>query len=82
MEHKRLTLFAGHYGSGKTNICIDKIIFTACRNYSGKTLYTTFSRGLLIDTKLKVEEILENVVSDTGSASGGYLSVTIEGELP
>ena len=33
-------------------------------------------------TKLKVEEILENVVSDTGSASGGYLSVTIEGELP
>ena len=33
-------------------------------------------------TKLKTEEILENVVSDTGSASGGYLSVTIEGELP
>ena len=33
-------------------------------------------------TKLKVEEILKNVVSDTGSASGGYLSVTIEGELP
>ena len=23
MEHKRLTLFAGHYGSGKTNIAIN-----------------------------------------------------------
>ena len=33
-------------------------------------------------TKLKTEDILENVVSDTGSASGGYLTVTIEGELP
>ena len=22
MEHKRLTLFAGHYGSGKTNIAV------------------------------------------------------------
>lgn len=48
-------LVQGVAGSGKTNICIDKIIFTACKNYSGKTLYTTFSRGLLIDTKLKVE---------------------------
>jgi len=45
----------GVAGSGKTNICIDKIIYTACKNYSGKTLYTTFSRGLLVDTKLKVE---------------------------
>lgn len=33
-------------------------------------------------TKLKTEGILENVVSDTGSVSGGYLTVTIEGELP
>lgn len=33
-------------------------------------------------TKLKVEEILENVVSDTGVIQNGYLSVTIEGELP
>ena len=23
MEHKRLTLFAGHYGSGKTNIAVN-----------------------------------------------------------
>ena len=60
-------LVQGVAGSGKTNICIDKIIFTACKNFTGKVLYTTFSRGLLIDTKLKVEsykkdliEILEN----------------------
>jgi len=48
-------LVQGVAGSGKTNICIDKIIYTACKNYTGKTLYTTFSRGLLSDTKLKVE---------------------------
>lgn len=60
-------LVQGVAGSGKTNICIDKIIFTACKNFSGKTLYTTFSRGLLIDTKLRVEEYkrdLEKVLSD------------------
>ena len=33
-------------------------------------------------TKLKTEEILENVVSDTGEMQNGYLTVTIEGELP
>ena len=33
-------------------------------------------------TKLKTEGILNNVVSDTGTIQGGYLSVTIEGELP
>ena len=43
-------LVQGVAGSGKTNVCINKIIYTACRNYSGKILYTTFSRGLLIDT--------------------------------
>ncbi len=48
-------LVQGVAGSGKTNVCIDKIIFTSCKNYSGKVLYTTFSRGLLVDTKLKVE---------------------------
>ncbi|MGN1221700.1 MAG: UvrD-helicase domain-containing protein, partial [Christensenellales bacterium] len=48
-------LVQGVAGSGKTNICIDKIIFSACKNYGGKILYTTFNRGLLTDTKLKVE---------------------------
>jgi len=32
--------------------------------------------------KLKTEEILEDVVSDTGTLVDGYLNVTIEGELP
>ena len=35
-------LVQGVAGSGKTNICISKIIYTACQNYSGKVLYTTF----------------------------------------
>lgn len=33
-------------------------------------------------TKLKTDTILKNVVSDTGTMKDGYLSVTIEGELP
>lgn len=48
-------LVQGVAGSGKTNLCIDKIIYTASKNYSGKVIYTTFSRGLINDTKLKVE---------------------------
>ena len=54
-------LVQGVAGSGKTNICIDKIIYTACKNYTGKTLYTTFSRGLLADTKLKVDSFKEDL---------------------
>jgi len=55
-------LVKGVAGSGKTNICIDKIIFTACKNYSGKLLYTTFSRGLLIDTKLRIENYKKDLI--------------------
>ena len=29
MEHKRVTLFAGHYGSGKTNIAVNYALFLA-----------------------------------------------------
>lgn len=36
----------------------------------------------IFKTKLKTEGILKNVVSDTGTMQSGYLSVTIEGELP
>ena len=54
-------LVQGVAGSGKTNICIDKIIYTACKDYSGKTLYTTFSRGLLVDTIQKVNVFKTNV---------------------
>ena len=48
-------LVQGVAGSGKTNICISKLIYTACKNYGGRVLYTTFSRGLIVSTKLKVE---------------------------
>ena len=32
MEHKRLTLFAGHYGSGKTNIAVNYAVLLAKEN--------------------------------------------------
>lgn len=54
-------LVQGVAGSGKTNICISKIIFVACRNYTGRILYTTFSRGLLVDTKNKIELFKNNI---------------------
>lgn len=50
------------------------IVITAKSKYYEEIAY--------FKTKLKTEEILENVVSDTGSSAEGYLSVTIEGELP
>lgn len=55
-------LVQGVAGSGKTNICINKILFTACRAYAGRILYSTFSRGLLIDTKQKVQTYIQNLV--------------------
>ena len=70
-ENKNM-LVQGIAGSGKTNVCIDKIIFCACRNYFGQILYTTYSRGLLTETKNKVEvykrmliEFLERSKRDT-----------------
>lgn len=54
-------LVQGVAGSGKTNLCVDKIIFAACRSYRGKILYTTYSRGLLIDTQTKVKLIENNL---------------------
>lgn len=70
-QHKIVTLedqnvlVQGVAGSGKTNICINKIIFTACRAYAGKILYTTFSRGLLIDTKQKTQTFIQNLIDFT-----------------
>lgn len=55
-------LVQGVAGSGKTNVCIDKIIFSSCRNYGGKVLYSTYSRGLLMDTKLKVDAFKKDLV--------------------
>lgn len=47
-------LVQGVAGSGKTNVCVEKIVYCACRNYGGRVLYTTFSRGLLTETKNRV----------------------------
>jgi len=49
-------LVQGVAGSGKTNLCIDKIVYSAGRGYAGRTLYSTFSRGLLADTKTRLNE--------------------------
>ena len=53
----------GVAGSGKTNVCIEKLVWVASKNYGGKVLYTTFSRGLLNETKLKVEAFKNNLKS-------------------
>ena len=58
---KENLLVQGVAGSGKTNVCLSKIIWVASRNYSGRILYTTFSRGLLIDTKSKIEIFKNNI---------------------
>ena len=60
-ENKNM-LVQGVAGSGKTNVCIDKVIYSACREYHGRTLYSTFSRGLLIDTKARVDAFAETVL--------------------
>ncbi|MCH5154576.1 MAG: ATP-dependent helicase [Clostridiales bacterium] len=54
-------LVQGVAGSGKTNVCVEKIVYCACRNYRGKVLYTTFSRGLLTETRNRVELFIKNI---------------------
>ncbi|MDE7372630.1 MAG: AAA family ATPase [Clostridia bacterium] len=54
-------LVQGIAGSGKTNVCIEKIVYCACRNYRGSVLYTTFSRGLLSETRTRVELFSRNI---------------------
>ncbi len=66
-------LLQGVAGSGKTNICIDKIVFSAFRGYSGKILYTTFSRGLLTDTKEKVITFTDNLKRFIKELDGGKI---------
>ena len=51
-------LVQGVAGSGKTNVCVEKIVYCACRNYGGRVLYTTFSRGLLSETKDRVNSFV------------------------
>lgn len=47
----------------KTNICVAKIIFSACKEYRGKILYTTYSKSLLNDVKEKIEIFKFNLKS-------------------
>ena len=54
-------LVQGVAGSGKTNVCVEKIVYCACRNYRSAVLYTTFSRGLLSETRNRVELFLKNI---------------------
>ncbi len=53
-ENKNL-LVQGVAGSGKTNVCVAKIIYSASKEYRGKILYTTYSKSLLNETKEKIE---------------------------
>ena len=69
-------LVQGVAGSGKTNICISKIIFTACRGYTGRILYTTYSRGLLIDTKNRVDIFKNNLKNFVEDYKNGRLVFT------
>lgn len=54
-------LVQGVAGSGKTNVCVEKIVYCACRNYRGRVLYTTFSRALLAETQNRVSQFLRNI---------------------
>ncbi|MDE6585242.1 MAG: AAA family ATPase [Clostridia bacterium] len=54
-------LVQGVAGSGKTNVCVEKIVYCAARNYRGAVLYTTFSRGLLTETRNRVELFTKNI---------------------
>lgn len=61
-ENKNV-IVQGVAGSGKTNICVAKIIFSACKEYRGKILYTTYSKSLLNDVKEKIEIFKFNLKS-------------------
>lgn len=64
-------LVQGIAGSGKTNVCVEKVVYCACRDYRGKVLYTTFSRGLLAETRDRVELFLKNIEDFTKAYAGG-----------
>lgn len=68
-------LVQGVAGSGKTNVCVDKIIFAACRGYSGKILYSTYSRGLLVETQNKVGVFASSLKNFLDGYQNGTLEV-------
>ncbi|MDE7168247.1 MAG: AAA family ATPase [Clostridia bacterium] len=67
-------LVQGIAGSGKTNVCVEKIVYCACRNYRGAVLYTTFSRGLLTETRNRVELFLKNIDGFISAYEGGRVA--------
>ena len=71
-EGKNL-LVQGIAGSGKTNVCIDKILFAAVSSYRGRTLYSTFSRGLLLDVRKKAEAFAESLRAFLADLDGGKI---------
>ena len=66
-------LVQGIAGSGKTNVCVEKIVYCACRNYRGGVLYTTFSRGLMSETRNRVELFVKNIDDLIASYEAGNL---------
>lgn len=64
-------LVQGIAGSGKTNVCVEKIVYCACRDYRGRVLYTTFSRGLLAETRDRVNLYLKNIEDFASAYSAG-----------
>lgn len=64
-------LVQGIAGSGKTNVCVEKIVYCACRDYRGRVLYTTFSRGLLAETRDRVNLYLKNIEDFVRAYSAG-----------
>ena len=66
-------LVQGVAGSGKTNVCVEKIVYCACRNYRGEVLYTTFSHGLLSETRNRVELFSQNIDEFLAAYEAGNL---------
>lgn len=79
-ENKNM-LVQGIAGSGKTNLCIDKILFAASMNYGGRTLYSTYSRGLLLDVRNKVEAFLRSLKEYYAAYSEGRATVAGDSEI-
>lgn len=65
-----------------TNVQLISIENTTDTHIVIKAKTNNYEEFSFFKAKLKTEGILENVVSDTGTTSGSYLTVTIEGELP
>ena len=67
-------LVQGVAGSGKTNVCVEKIVYCACRNYRGSVLYTTFSRGLLTETRDRVGLFTKNIDGFVSAYENGSIT--------